>query len=146
MARPGRSEGRDRRTKSGDFRTRPRASPASLIVLLVSGVLLATAAATALLGGGFDDATPHGRLLGSLQRAAEAQETHHRATGKFAGWRQSLDVQVHEKVELRVLHGTEREWEVMVREPGAGLSCYQKGTWNADGPLREEPVCYRDQI
>lgn len=135
---------RERRRKSGDFRTDPRASPASVIVVLVSSVLLATAAATALLGGGFDDAMPHGRLLGSLQKVAEAQEAHHRRTGEFAIWGGALDVNLAEDVNLTVVRANAVHWEAVVRAPAVGLSCSQGGVWRDGQPIREQPVCYRE--
>lgn len=135
---------RDRRTKSGEFRTDPRSSPASVIVVLLSSLLLATAAATALLGGGFEDATPHGRLLGSLQKVAEAQETHHRRTGEFSAWSEALQVDLPDGASLTVLRGTAAEWEVRVRAPEVGLTCSQGGVWRNGQPVRKQPVCYRD--
>lgn len=135
---------RERRKKSGDFRTDPRPSPASVIVVLVSTVLLATAAASALLGGAFDDATPHARLLRSLQKVAEAQEGHHRRTGEFSPWSGALRVELPEGVTLTVLRGDAAEWQALVRAPEVGLSCSQGGLWRNGEPVRAQPVCYRD--
>lgn len=136
-------ERRDRRKKSGDFRTKPPPSPASLLVVLVSGALLVTAAATAIFGGGFDDATPHGQLLGTLQTVAQAQEAHYRQNGEFAGWRNSLDVEVPAEVELTMLRGDAAAWEALAEAPDVGLSCSQSGGWSGGAPTREQPVCYR---
>lgn len=133
----------DRRKTSGEFRTEPRSSAASLMVLMVSAVLVITAAATAILGGGFDSATPHGRLLGTLQRVADAQEVHHRETGRFAAWRGALEVDVPDDVELTVVRADAERWEALVEAPAVGLSCSLAGSWSAEGAQREEPACYR---
>lgn len=133
----------ERRKASGEFRTRPRESPATMLVLVVSGVLLVTAAATLIFGGGFDRATPHGRLLSALESVAEAQEFHYRETGEFAAWRHSLDFDLPEDVELRRVRGGAQEWEALVEAPAVGLTCSQSGGWLGDAPLRERPVCYR---
>lgn len=135
---------RDRRKKSGDFRTEPRPSPASLVVGLVSAVLLATAAATAIFGGGFDDATPHGQLLGTLQGVAQAQEAHYRQNGEFAARRHSLDAEVPDDVRLTIIRGDGQAWEALVEAPEVGLSCSQSGSWSNGAPVREAPVCYRE--
>lgn len=134
----------ERRRASGDFRTKPPASPAAMMVLVVSGVLLVTAAATLLFGGGYDDATPHGRLLMALETVAEAQEAHHEETGEFAVWRQSLDLELPSDVELTLLRGGTEGWEALVETPGVGLSCMQSGEWSGNVPVRERPVCYRE--
>lgn len=134
----------ERRKASGDFRTRPRESPATMLVLVVSGVLLVTAAATMLFGGGFDRATPHGRLLAALESVADAQEVYYRETGEFASWRHSLDVDLPSDVELKRIRGGERQWEALVEAPAVGLICSQSGGWLGDVPLRERPVCYRE--
>lgn len=134
----------ERRKGSGDFRTKPPPSPAGVLVVLVSTVLIATAAASAILGGRFDDATPHGRLMGSLQQVAEAQETHHQRTGQFAAWPESLQVELPADVNLELLRGNADAWEALVRAPEVGLSCSQTGAWLDGSLVREQPVCFRD--
>lgn len=133
----------DRRRQTGDFRTRPRSSPASLMILTVSGVLLATAAATALLGGGASDATPQGQLLGTLEAVAESQEEHYGATGSFAGWEGALEVEVPEGVDIRIVHASRESWEALATDPGVGLSCMQSGSWLSGRQILEPPICYR---
>lgn len=133
----------DRRRQTGDFRTRPRSSPASLLILTVSGMLLATAAATALLGGGASDATPHGQLLGILEAVAESQEDHYGATGSFAGWEGALEVEVPEGVEIRIAHASRASWEALVSDSEVGLSCMQSGSWQNGRQVLGPPVCYR---
>lgn len=133
----------DRRKASGEFRTKPRQSPATMLVLVVSGVLLVTAAATLIFGDGFERATPHGRLLSALESVAAAQETHYRETGEFATWRHSLDLDMPEDVALTWVRGGAEEWEAQVEAPAVGLTCSQSGGWMGDAPLRERPVCYR---
>lgn len=135
---------RNRRTKSGEFRTKPRSSPASAVIVMVSGVLLATAAATAIFGGGYDDATPHGQLLGTLHAVAEAQEAHYRENGEFAIWRHSLDLDIPSDVELTALRANGDSWEVVVEAEAVGLTCSQAGSWSGRAPVRQQPVCYRD--
>lgn len=131
------------RRQAGDFRTKPKSSPASLMILTVSGVLLATAAASALFGGGFSDATPHGQLLGTLDAVAEAQAEHHGATGSFAAWEQALEVEAPEGVQLRIVHATRDSWEAMADDAAVGLSCMQSGSWQNGRQVLEPPVCYR---
>lgn len=133
----------DRRRQTGDFRTRPRSSPTSLMILTVSGVLLATAAATALFGGGFDDGTPHGQLIGTLDAVAESQEEHYAATGSFAGWEGALAVEAPEGIEIRIVHASRESWEAMADDPEVGLSCMQSGSWQGGRQIVEPPVCYR---
>lgn len=131
------------RRQAGDFRTKPRSSPTSLMILTVSGVLLATAAATALLGGGFSDATPHGQLLGTLDAVAESQAAHYGATGSFAAWEQTLEVETPEGVQVRIVHATRDSWEALADDPAVGLSCMQSGSWQNGRHVLEPPVCYR---
>lgn len=140
----GRQNRDDRRRKRGDFRTKPRSSPGSVIVILVSGVLVATAAASAIWGGGFSAATPHGRLLGTLETVAEAQESHHGATGRFATWERSLQVEVPSSVRLRILQGGTGQWEALAEAPDVGLSCTVSGRWQNGRHVRDQPVCYRE--
>ncbi len=140
MARSGRG---DRRSGTGDFRTQPRSSPGSMVVLTVSAVLLVTAAATAILGRGFSDATPHGRLLGTLGQVAEAQERYHRETGTFAAWERTLSIEIPGDVRFRLVHATDWSWEAMVEDDDVGLSCVQKGRWAGERLVVEPPVCYR---
>ena len=140
MARTG---GEDRRSGAGDFRTRPRSSPGSMVVLTVSAVLLVTAAATAILGRGYSDATPHGRLLGLLGEVAEAQQGYHRETGTYAAWERTLSIEVPGDVRFRIVHASDRSWEAMVEDDDIGLSCVQKGSWDGERQVMEQPVCYR---
>lgn len=142
-ARKRKARRQERRKASGDFRTKPRESPASLLVLVVSGVLLVTAAATLIFGSGFDSATPHGRLLGALETVADAQEAHYQEKGEFAMWRHSLELELPEDVELQWVRGGPEEWEALVEAPTVGLRCSQSGGWLGDVPVRERPVCFR---
>jgi hypothetical protein len=114
-----------------------------MVVLTVSAVLLVTAAATAILGGGFSDATPHGRLLGTLQQVAEAQQQYHGQTGRFAAWERTLGIEIPGDVKFRLIHATDRSWEAMVEDDDVGLSCVQKGSWDGERQVMEQPVCYR---
>lgn len=134
----------DRRRNRGDFRTEPRSSPASLLVLTVTAVLLGTAAVSALLGTGFDDATPHGQLLGALSEVAEAQESHYAANGAFARWVRTLDVVVEGEVELVMTRGSETAWRAIARSTEVELSCQQGGRIRDGSPVRDEPICYRE--
>lgn len=136
-------EREERRRQTGDFRTKPRSSPGSLVILTVSAVLLVTAAATALLGGGFNDATPHGRLLGTLETVAEAQQEYHSSTGTFAAWERTLEIDVPEEVMVHIVHASATRWEAMVEDPAVDLSCVQRGSWDDGRHQRERPVCYR---
>lgn len=137
---------RDRRRGTGEFTVSPPSSPGSMLVLLVSGVLLTTAAAAAVFGGGFGDQTPHGRLLTTLERVAEAQEGRHQETGTFASWHETLPVEVPADVELQLLSGGNGQWQALVTAPDVGLSCSQSGRRVDDSFLREPPTCYRDEV
>lgn len=138
-----REEREERRRQAGDFRTKPRSSPGSLVILTVSAVLLVTAAATALLGGGFDSATPHGRLLGTLDAVAKAQQEYHAGTGTYAAWERTLEIDAPEQVTVHIVHSSASRWEAMVEDPTVNLSCVQRGSWEDGRHQLEKPVCYR---
>lgn len=110
--------------------------------MVVISVLAATAAASAILGNGMDDGTPHGRVLAALQRVAEAQETHHRQTGRFAPWRDQLDVTMPAGIRATVIRADGSRWEAMAVDPEVGLTCSQSGSWAAEGPIRGRPECF----
>ena len=120
----------------------PRSSPVNVLILVVIGVLGVLAATTAMLGTGFDDRTPHGRVLGDLQRVAEAQEVHHRRHARFAEWSETLALQATEGVRVTVTRGDARSWEAIASHE-VGLTCIQTGRLDARGrPVRERPICY----
>jgi hypothetical protein len=133
--------GSDRRRTPSDLRLRPRSSPANLLVLTVVGVLAATAAAAVLFGTGFDETTPHGQVLTTLQRVAEAQEEHHRRTGEFAPSLHLLDLQVPDEVIPALMRVDGDRWEAMASHP-AGLSCVQGGILKGRQLRRDPPTCY----
>jgi hypothetical protein len=137
-------ERRERRRNSGEFRGRARSSPATLLVLTVSAVLVATAAASVLLDGGFSDATPHGRLLGVLRDVARAQEAYRVETGRYAERAESLAVEVPADVRVVILDGDSAGWEALAVSPSVGLSCAQSGSWGPSGAKRSPPECYVD--
>lgn len=138
-------QGKERRKTSGEFRVRPRSSPASRLVLTVAAVLAATAAATVLADRGFSDATPHGRALGTLSAVADAQEAWYGGRGRFSVSPDSLGVEVPEGVELSLVRRGSAGWEAEVRIPGVGLSCVQEGEVAGGRPVRLRPLCYTDQ-
>lgn len=135
---------RDRRRNSGEFRVKPRPSPVNRLVLLVVGVLAATAAATVLFDGGMSEDTPHGRLLIALRATADAQEAHHREAGSFADRTAELKLTLPTGVRLTVLHADRERWEALAAEREVGLRCVQSGEWAPGGPERDEPTCYLD--
>lgn len=134
----------ERRTTPHELGTRPRRSPANLLILTVVAVLGATAAAAAVMGGGFDDITPHGQLMGDLEKVADAQARHFAATGSFAAWLESLDVTSHPEVHLTLLEGGGTTWEAMAYH-SIGLACTQAGRVD-DGVLRTDPpACFTSE-
>lgn len=132
----------DRRRMASGVRNRPRASPASLLILGVTVVLAASAVAAALLGNGMEETTPHGQILSSLQVVADAQEAHYRETGSFAGWLHTLELEPVGDVQVSVIRATDSDWEAMASH-SVGLSCVQAGRLEAGRAKREAPVCYR---
>lgn len=132
----------DRRRGSGDFRVRPRSSPANILVLMVTGAVLAAGAAS-LLWGGFGDRTPHGRLLGVLNEVAEAQESHWEAEGRFARWAGQLSVPDRAGMDVLITGDAQGGWEAVATDREVGLSCRQRGRLTESGlPERLEPVCF----
>lgn len=132
---------RERRRVKHEIGTRPRQSPANLLILTVVAVLGATAAAAAVMGGGFDDVTPHGQLLGDLQRVADAQERHYAEHGEFAAWIQSLNVASHPDIRVTLIHGGSREWEALAHH-SIGLSCTQAGRIERGLAWTDPPACF----
>jgi hypothetical protein len=131
----------ERRRTPSDIRNRPPASPANFLILVVVGVLAASALAAALLGTGTEDTTPHGQVLTALQRVAEAQDEHHRSTGSYALWIESLDIEVPEDVRVGLSRADESSWEATASHP-VGLTCIQDGHARQGRPQRGTPVCY----
>ncbi len=132
----------DRRKTPSDMRVRPPASPANHLILVVIGVLVISALAAALFGAGTEETTPHGQILTSLQRVAEAQEEHYRRTGEFAGSLEALDMGSAGKVRLGLVRGDRAGWEAVASHP-VGLTCLQEGEARQGRPHRDVPVCYR---
>lgn len=132
---------RDRRTATHNLGTRPRQSPANILILTVVGVLGITAVAAAVMGGGFDDVTPHGQVLGDLQRVADAQAMHHAEHGEFAAWMRSLNVASHPDVRVTLLHGGKTEWEAVAYHT-VGLTCAQTGKLERGAVRTEPPACF----
>ena len=131
----------DRRTRPTELTQRPPSSPANLLLLTVIGVLGISAAAAAVMGSGFDDITPHGQLLGELQRVAEAQEAHHARAGEYAQWLQTLGIEPNPEVRLSLLHGGGDRWEAIAYHP-IGLTCTQAGRVEGGVAKSEPPACY----
>jgi hypothetical protein len=134
---------RDRRQAESGVRLRPRSSPANILVLTVIGVLGAMAAAAALFGTGLEETTPHGQVLTSLHRVAEAQERHHQETGTFARWIHTLDVETPEGVRVDLVRGDDAAWEAIAGHP-VGLTCLQGGRYERGAVQRDQPICYTD--
>jgi hypothetical protein len=116
-----------------------------MVVLMVSGVLLVSAAAAAVLGSGFGDETPHGRLLTTLQEVAESQERHYGSTGRFMDWNDTPPVDVPDDVELQFVSGGGSEWRALARAGEVGLVCSQGGSVIGGQVEREQPICYREE-
>ncbi len=138
-------EASERRRGTGDFRGRPQASPASMVVFMVSGVLLVSGVAAAFLGGGFGDETPHGRLLTTLQEVAEIQERHYGSTGQFMDWQETPPADVPADVELQLVSGGGDHWRALARAPEVGLVCSQAGSVIGGEVVRERPICFREE-
>lgn len=133
---------KDRRRNNGEFRVEPPRSPANLLILTVTGALLASAAATALVdGGALKDGTPHGELLSALRTVANEQADHHAQNGHFARWLHTLDVPQPEGVELILLGGNRERWEALARHP-IGLTCSQMGGVENGRATLDQPVCF----
>jgi hypothetical protein len=131
----------DRRTAPSNLRSRPRPSPANLLIFVVGGVLAATAAAAALFGTGLEETTPHGQVLTSLQQVADAQEAHYAEAGTFARWLHSLDQEPIGEVRVDLVRADATQWEAMATHP-IGLTCIQSGRLNGPRPMRDQPLCY----
>lgn len=132
---------RDRRRGSGELTTRPPSSPVNLLILTIVGVLGISAAAAAMMGSGYDSVTPHGQLLGDLQRVAAAQERHHARTGRFAEWVRTLAVEGSPEIRLTILHGDHDDWEAVATHP-VGLTCTQAGRFENGVVRLDPPACY----
>ena len=122
---------------------RPPLSPVNHLILTVVLVLAATAAATAFLGPGYDDATPHGQVLGQLDRVARAQADFHADSGRFAEWIRTLEVEADHDVTVNILYADSTRWEAIASHQ-MGLTCSQSGRLGARGAVRERPVCYTE--
>lgn len=134
---------KDRRRTDSDWKVRPRPSPANLLVLTVLGVLGAMAAAAGLFGTGLEETTPHGQVLTSLQRVAEAQEAHYHETGSFAPSLHSLDLETPEGVRVELVRASRESWEAVAGHP-VGLSCIQGGSYENGTVQRDQPLCFTD--
>lgn len=132
---------RDRRERPSDLTIRPRSSPANLLILAILSVLGVTAVAAAVMGSGFDDVTPHGQLLGDLQRVAQAQEIHYGETGSFAGWIRTLEVEPSPDVRVTFILGGGDAWEAVADHP-AGLTCTQGGRAVNGVVKTDPPACF----
>ncbi len=130
----------ERRHGNGAMGRAARKSPASLLILMVVGVVAVSAAASVLFGSGYGDETPHGKVLGTLQRVAGAEEAYHATTGRFTGELSALRLEPADSVDL-VVTGDADSWEAVARHP-VGLSCVQSGRVSGRRVVREEPGCY----
>lgn len=133
--------GRERRRIPSDLKQRPPSSPASLLILVVVGVLGATALTAAFFGNGLEETTPHGQVLTALQRVAEAQEQHYLEAGAFARWTHTLDVEPGSGVHVEIIRGDGVAWEAVATHP-MGLTCEQAGKIERGRAVREQPACY----
>lgn len=133
--------GFERRRHTHEIRPKPPPSPINAVVLMVVGALGMFAAAAAVMGSGYDDVTPHGQLLGDLTRVSEAQERHHRETGRFAEWTQSLEVTPTDGVRVTVLRGDAASWEAVANHE-IGLTCLQSGSASGGTIVRDQPTCF----
>lgn len=131
----------ERRRGPTDLGNSPPGSPANLLLLTVIGVLGISAAAAAVMGSGFDDVTPHGQLLGELQRVAEAQEARYARSGEYAEWLPTLGIEPHPEVRLSLVHGGGDRWEAVAYHP-IGLTCIQSGAVDRGAPATEPAACY----
>ena len=134
----------ERRRREEAPPVRARTSPVNLLILAVIGILGVLAAATAVVGTGFDDKTPHGRVLGDLQHVADAQELHHARYGEFAAWLEALGVEPKEDVRLILTRGDSTGWEAVATH-AIGLTCVQGGRVEESGRVvRDRPTCYNE--
>jgi hypothetical protein len=133
--------GRERRRIPSGLKQRPPSSPVNVLILVVVGVLGATALTAAFLGNGLEETTPHGQVLTALQRVAEAQEEHYHEAGAFARWMHSLDVEPGSGVQVEIIRGDGAGWAAVATHP-MGLSCEQAGKVERGRALREQPTCY----
>ena len=132
---------RDRRSGHDPLTPQPRSSPANLLILTVIGVLGMSAAVAAFMGSGFDDVTPHGQLLGDLNRVAEAQQEHYQETGAFAEWIRTLEVVPSSDVRVTMLRGGGHVWEAVADHP-VGLTCTQSGRVEGGAVRTDPPSCF----
>lgn len=114
----------------------------NLLILVVVGVLAATAAATVFLGDrSLDDGTPHGQLLAALQRVAEEQEDFYLSEGRFGDWLHTLGIEAPDSIDLTVSADAGGRWEAIARHP-VGLACSQSGRAVDGRPVQDPPVCF----
>lgn len=134
----------ERRKNDGRLSSGVRQSPANRLVFLVMGVIAISAAASALFGDGYGTQTPHGKVLGTLQRVAGAEEEYRGRTGHFAGRLEELGAVVAESVAV-VLRGSHdgAGWEAVVRHP-VGLTCVQSGRVERGRAIRDPPSCFTE--
>lgn len=111
-----------------------------MLILTVAGMLMATAAATVLLGGGLEDESPHGQLLSALRQVSERQAAFHRTHGRFAGWLRTLEMEAPAGIELVLVEGGTETWQAVARHP-IGLTCTQRGHLEGGRPVPAEPAC-----
>ncbi len=133
-------ERRERRRGSGALTDRPRKSPVSLLIVMVVGVVTVSAAASVLFGTGYGDETPHGKVLGTLQRVARAEEAYHASNGRFAAELGDLAVTPPDSVEV-ALTVEAGEWQAVATHP-IGLSCVQSGRVARGRVVRDEAGCF----
>lgn len=111
--------------------------------MLGVGAALIAMAGASLVWGGFNEATPHGRLLAVLQQVGEAQETHWISERRFADRLAPLGIEPPAALDVQITRGDAREWEALAFDAEVGLGCRQGGGVSEDGrPHRNEPVCF----
>lgn len=141
----------DARRESGERRRRgavgpagrTKPSPASLLILMVVGVVAVSAAASVLFGGGYGDETPHGKVLGTLQHVAKAEEVFHAAHGRFSASIPELRVAAADSVDVALTADADT-WKAVVRHP-VGLVCVQSGEVKRGRVVRDEAGCFAER-